>query len=101
MRSVPTDQQTTHHRLADLLLGDEGPLETFVRSRRPKRAWRLIARDLYEVTEKQVDLTYETLRSWFPDRDPCAHPRCTNKSKGLVTWHNADDCPNAEPETAA
>ena len=56
--------QTPTHRLADLLLGDDGPLETFVRSRRP-RSWRLIARDLYEATN--LDLTYETLRSWFPD----------------------------------
>lgn len=66
MRSVPP-VQTPHRRLADILLGDNGPLETFVRSRRPDRAWRLISRDLYEATDKQVDLTYETLRSWFPD----------------------------------
>jgi hypothetical protein len=66
MRSVaPT--QTPNHRLADLLLADEGPLEAFVRSRRPHRAWRLVARDLYEATNGEVDLTHETLRSWFPD----------------------------------
>ncbi len=60
--------QTPNHRLADLLLASEGPLEAFVRSRREQgRAWRLIARDLYEQTDRQVDLTYETLRSWFPD----------------------------------
>jgi hypothetical protein len=59
---------TPSHRLADLLLGEQGPLESFVRSRRSEeRAWRLIARDLYEATDKQVDLTYETLRAWFPD----------------------------------
>jgi hypothetical protein len=62
MRSV----QTPNHRLADILLGDDGPLENFVRTRRATgRAWRLIARDLYEATD--LDLTYETLRSWFPD----------------------------------
>lgn len=68
MRSemAPTTQ-TPNRRLADLLLGDAGPLEEFVRSRRPDRAWRLIARDLYDATDRELDLTYETLRSWFPD----------------------------------
>ena len=60
--------QTPNRRLADILLGDDGPLETFVRTRRQSgTAWRLIARDLYEATDRDVDLTYETLRSWFPD----------------------------------
>ena len=59
--------QSANHKLADLLLGDDGPLETFVRTRRPARAWRLVARDLYEATDGEVDLTHETLRSWFPD----------------------------------
>lgn len=60
--------QTPNHRLADILLGDSGPLEDFVRDRRATgRAWRLIARDLYEATQSEVDLTHETLRSWFPD----------------------------------
>jgi hypothetical protein len=59
---------TAHRRLADILLGDDGPLEEFVRSRRGRgRAWRLIARDLYEATGHEVDLTHETLRGWFPD----------------------------------
>lgn len=62
MASTPTAQ------LADLILGDDGPLETFVRSRRADgRAWRLIARDLYEATGQRIDVTYETLRSWYPD----------------------------------
>ncbi len=61
--------QTPNHRLADLLLASEGPLEAFVRSRRElDRSWRLIARDLYETTGGQVDLTYETLRGWFADQ---------------------------------
>lgn len=60
---------TATHRLADSLLGDDGPLEDFVRIRRVDgRSWRLIARDLYERTE--IDVTYETLRSWFPDAEP-------------------------------
>lgn len=57
---------TRTRQLADLLLGGDGTLETFVRSRRADgRAWRLVARDLYEQTD--LDLTYETLRGWFPD----------------------------------
>lgn len=59
---------TASRRLADLLLGDDGPLEEFVRSRRKDgRSWRLIERDLLDATNREVDLTYETLRSWFPD----------------------------------
>lgn len=64
---------TTAQRLADVLLGEEGPLERFVRERRSEgRSWRLIARDLYELTE--VDLTHESLRSWFPDVDNADEP---------------------------
>ena len=68
MRCVPQPTATPTHRLADALLGEDGPLETFVRTRRAKgRAWRLIARDLYEVTDNEIDVTYESLRAWFPD----------------------------------
>lgn len=64
VRSAPTPTQ----RLADVLLGGEGALGEFVRSRRDAgRSWRLIARDLYEVTDRQVDVTHESLRAWFPD----------------------------------
>lgn len=48
----------------------EGSLDEFVRTRRaqdPPRAWRLITRDLYELTNREVDLAFETLRGWFPD----------------------------------
>lgn len=65
MRSV---EQTPKHQLADLLLGGDGSLERFVTSRRRAgRSWRLIIRDLYDATGGRVDLTYETLRTWFPD----------------------------------
>lgn len=58
---------TDRQRLATILLGDDGPLERFVRERRAAgRSWRLIARDLYDATE--VDVTFETLRAWFPDQ---------------------------------
>jgi hypothetical protein len=61
-------------RLADLLLGDAGPLEKFVQERRdaePKVSWRRIAIELREATSRDgvegVDLTDQTLRTWFPD----------------------------------
>lgn len=57
--------QTPTQRLADHLLG--GGLEDFIRSRRPHRSWRLIARDLYEATSHYVDVTSVTVAAWFPD----------------------------------
>lgn len=63
---TPTDQLTPMHRLADALLGDDGPLESYVAQRRAAgRSWRLVARDLYEKVD--VDLTPEILRRWFSD----------------------------------
>lgn len=64
---------TPTHQLADLALGENGPLERFVRERRGQgRAWRLIARDLYERVN--IDVTYETLRSWFPEDQTTDEP---------------------------
>lgn len=59
---------TPLRQLADLLV--DGGLDEFIRSRRPRRSWRLIARDLYEATDHRVDVTYVTLRSWYPADDP-------------------------------
>lgn len=56
---------TPTQRLADYLLG--GTLDEFVRSRRPDRSWRLIARDLYEATGHEIDVTYMTLTNWYQD----------------------------------
>ena len=56
-------QRTATQRLADLLLSE--PVEAFVaRKRAENRSWRLIARDLYTLTEGQVDVTTQTLRLW-------------------------------------
>lgn len=61
---MPAPSPTYH--LANHLL--RGRLEHFVRTRRSDgRSWRLIARDLYEKTTGVIDVTHETLRSWFPD----------------------------------
>lgn len=43
-------------------------LESWVRSRRPNTAWRKIATELLALTG--IDVTAETLRQWFPDRQP-------------------------------
>jgi hypothetical protein len=57
---------TPTRRLADLLV--PGGIEAFVVDRRKAgRPWRLISRDLWEATDGDLDVTYETLRSWFPD----------------------------------
>lgn len=66
---------TPSARLADVLLGDAGPLEAFVRTRRQAgRSWRLITRDLYDATDGQVDVVHETLRTWYPDEPKALHP---------------------------
>jgi hypothetical protein len=57
------ETRTPTQHLADVLLDES--LDAFVLSRRPARSWRLIARDLYDATEGKVDVTYETLRSWY------------------------------------
>lgn len=52
-------------RLVDTLL--DGKLDTFIGERRAAgRAWRLISRDIYELTGQ--DVTYETLRRWYPEQ---------------------------------
>lgn len=65
---MPTGTPT--QQLANHLLG--GTLEQFVKERRPGRAWRLIARDLYEATG--IDVTYETLRAWYGDDEAESPP---------------------------
>lgn len=62
--SVSFVRTTPTHRLADLLLPTT--LSDFVATRRASgRSWRLIARDLHETTNGQIDVTAETLRGWF------------------------------------
>lgn len=57
---------TPTRRLADLLV--PGGIDSFVADRRAGgRAWRLISRDIWEATGGELDITYETLRAWFPD----------------------------------
>lgn len=59
--------RTAGHQLADVHLGDKGPLETFVALRRGQGlSWRSVARDLYIATDHRTNVTGETLRAWFP-----------------------------------
>lgn len=62
---TPAASATPTRRLADLLL--DGALDTWVSDRRPGRSWRRIARELFEATGGQVDVTDVTLRSWYPE----------------------------------
>lgn len=55
--------RTATQRLASHLLGRD--VRDFIAEKRTEgRAWRYIARDLYDATDGQVDVTYETLRQW-------------------------------------
>jgi hypothetical protein len=58
-------------RLATLLLGTD--LEQWVIERRNppdiRRSWRVISNELRRATDGQVDITGESLRSWYGDRD--------------------------------
>lgn len=67
-------RQTPNQRLATTILGR--PLEDFVLERRPDKSWRLIARDLHEATNGQVDVTGEALRGWYRHLD--AKPKATS-----------------------
>ena len=50
-------------RLASILLGQD--VRQWLRNERAAgRSWRVISRNLYESTNRQVDVTYEALRSW-------------------------------------
>lgn len=56
--------ETPTQRLASILLGR--PLDGWIADHRSAgRSWRLIARDLYEATNGQIDVTHETVRGWF------------------------------------
>lgn len=51
--------------LADALLDD---VDLFVKDlRAQRRSWESIARELWALTSGKVDVTGQTLRSWYPD----------------------------------
>lgn len=54
---------TATQQLASLLLKRD--VNDFIAEKRAEgRPWRFVARDLYDATDGQVDVTYETLRTW-------------------------------------
>lgn len=55
--------KTASERLASHLLG--ASLADFVAARRPDRSWRLIARDLFDATKGEIDLSPEALRKRY------------------------------------
>jgi hypothetical protein len=61
--SVRDMELTSTQKLAGIILGR--PVEDWIDDRRTAgRSWRLIARDLYEATNGQVDITHEAVRRW-------------------------------------
>lgn len=65
MTSTPTQ------RLASLILGR--PVQDWIHDRRRAgRSWRLIARDLYEATNGQIDITHQAARNWADEPDRAA-----------------------------
>ena len=55
--------ETPTMKLASILLGQD--VREWISQRRTDgRSWRLISRDLYEATNRQVDVTHESVRSW-------------------------------------
>lgn len=56
-------QRTPTQRLADAILGRS--VDEFVAERRTAgRSWRHVARDLFEATDGQIDISHETVRLW-------------------------------------
>lgn len=58
--------ETPTMKLASILLGQD--VREWIGHRRTDgRSWRLISRDLYEATNRQVDVTHESVRSWVTE----------------------------------
>lgn len=64
----------------------KGGLDEFVRVRREQgRSWRLVERDLYQATKGRADVSFETLRSWFPElARPAETAEPTGQTDGAV-----------------
>jgi hypothetical protein len=63
---VAMRRRTATYHLADVII-PEG-VQKFVLSRRAAGlSWRRIVLEMRDVTGARVDVSHETLRSWFPD----------------------------------
>ena len=62
---------TPTQRLAGMILGK--PVKDYIAERRALgRSWRLVARDLYDATNGQIDITYQAAKNWAADEDTAA-----------------------------
>jgi hypothetical protein len=61
-------RQTPTYHLANVLLNGDFA-QWVVERRKAGRSWRRIALELYEVSDQRIDVTHETLRSWFLSKD--------------------------------
>jgi hypothetical protein len=67
----PRRRSSAAATLADHLL-PEGLDRFVIRARVEGRSWRWVAEELNRRTDGVVDISYETVRDWFPEdrRDP-------------------------------
>jgi hypothetical protein len=56
---------SANQKLATALLKQD--VVDFIAERRPDRSWRVIARDIYEATKGQVDVTPQTVINWYSE----------------------------------
>lgn len=57
---------TPTQQLASVILGRD--VTAFIAEKRDEgRPWRYIVRDLYDATDGQIDITYETARAWHQE----------------------------------
>lgn len=65
------DTLTPNQKLAGMILGK--PVKQYIRERRAAgRSWRLVARDLYDATNGQIDITYQAAKNWADETDRVA-----------------------------
>lgn len=63
IRESQSETETPTQRLASILLGES--VTTYIgKQRETGQSWRRIADSLRTATDGQIDVTYETLRSW-------------------------------------
>lgn len=66
---MPIDASHTR-KLASVLLKQD--VVEYILERRPHRSWRVIARDIYEATGGEVDVTPQTVINWVRENEPAA-----------------------------
>lgn len=67
--SVPPMPPTPAHRLADIMLGANGPLVDWLAARRPERSWQRLSLELAQATDHEVTVHPDTLQAWFAESE--------------------------------